>query len=109
MSENYILPNELIVLLLVWFLPPLMLASIIEVFTFHKLGGLGKNYKRCIGAVTVTFITSIILGIFALQIKLPNWLAGSDNLLFQPVAFIIVFLVSLIVIGYSKYELRKTT
>ena len=80
-----------------------------EAYIFHKLGGLGKTYKKFICAVVVTFLFSIVLGIFSLQIKLPNWLAVSDNLLFQPVAFIIVFLVSLIVIGYSKHVLRKIT
>ena len=109
MSDNYILPSELIILLLVWYLPPLILASGIEVLIFRKLGAWRNNYKACIAAIAATFIISISLGFFTLQLDLPNWLAVTDNLFFLPMAFIIVCLVSLIVIACSQYALRKNT
>ena len=109
MSDHYILPSELIILVLVWYIPPLILASSIEVFIFRKLGKWESNYKAFIGTIVLTFIISVLLGFFALKLDLPNWLYVSNNLFFSPIAFISVFLVSIIVIGCSQYVLHKNT
>lgn len=109
MSDNYILPSELIILFLVWYIPPLIFALSVEIFVFRKLVNWVSSCKVFIGTTILTFMISVSLGFFAQQLDLPKWLHVSNNLFFSPLAFILVFLVSIIVIVFSQYVLRKNT
>lgn len=96
MSEHHILPLELVVLTSVWYLPPLVLASLGQIYVLRHAGVWISSRSSCILAVLITYGLSPVIGYLVLPLPIPRWLGASDNMLFLPMAFIIVALVALI-------------
>ncbi|WP_221076974.1 hypothetical protein [Agarivorans aestuarii] len=109
MEDNYILPVELAILMVVWYLPPIILAIFGEVYLLKKTGTLYRHKFACFFGFLVTLIAPFAIGVLALSIDLPRWLHASENLLFMPMAFIIVASITSLVTGTLIYVQRKST
>jgi predicted neutral ceramidase superfamily lipid hydrolase len=95
MGDHHILPLELVVLTAVWYLPPLVIASLGQIYVLRNAGVWISSRVTCTLAVLITYVLSPVIGYFALPLPIPRWLGASDNMLFLPMAFIIVALVAL--------------
>ncbi|MBT2773700.1 hypothetical protein J7J47_15845 [Halomonas sp. ISL-60] len=83
---------ELFILLAWWFAPPLIIASSIQMLLYCKWAPLRNKPALALVGIFGVIIISTVLGIFGLisPISLPRWLGATENLLFLPMAFIIV-------------------
>ena len=96
MEENYILPSELIILFIVWYLPPILICTIIQVCHFKNKGLFNSSKYKTLFAIFSTPMISVIIGVLLLPIQIPRWLSASNDLFILPLAFIIVFTVGYI-------------
>ena len=97
MSDHYILPGELVALMIFVFAPPLLLALVGQVLFLRRRLSLAGV------AFAITCVTSILIGFGLLSVGLPRWL-GVHDVLFaghywpvMPLAFVVVGVVSLLV------------
>lgn len=81
MSEQYILPGELVALIAFWFVPPLLIACSAQSWFFVSRGIFRRHRWRAIGALIGTIIVSVVVGVSLLAASptfLPRWLGVND-------------------------------
>lgn len=92
--DIYILSSELLLLLAVWFVPPLLVSSFLQ-FAMFKRTGIWKAHRLiALGAIFATVTLSPVLGLLALQLPLPMLLGVPGSIWLLPLAFVIVFVVA---------------
>ena len=81
MNDEYILPGELAALVAFWFIPPLLVALAGQVWFFSARGLFQDHMWRAFGAIALTALLSVVVGISALLVSpklLPPWLGVTD-------------------------------
>ncbi len=101
MADQYILPSEFAALLAFWFVPPLLIAWVLELYLLLRLGT-WKGRRKCIAIVMVaTLIVSVVGAVAVLAWSpsfFPRWLGVIDVsvagrlLPFLPLSFVSVAL-----------------
>jgi len=96
MEENYILHSELIVLLVVWYSLPLLVSITLQLLYWSKIGLLKSNKLAVSGSIVTTCILSPLVGYFSLSLSIPEWLGPIGGMFIMPAAFMVVFIVTVI-------------
>ena len=110
MSDNYILPAELAMLFAVWYTPPLLISFVVQHSIFKRSGVWRSSRITALCAIFSTLVLSPVVGFIALTIPLPipNWLGVSENMWVLPLAFIIVFLVTVLSVKVATSYVHKS-
>lgn len=110
MEGNYILPAELVVLMLVWYVPPILVSAAIHVSVFKKLGISKSTLLPVLVTIFIMAVISFVLGFYALVLPqgyIPSWLGATDSMLIMPMAFIVVGFTSLLTLLGAKIYVRQ--
>ncbi len=85
--------TTLIALFALWFVPPLIVSSAVQVWVFRKAGA--RSRARGVGAILATLILTPSIGYLSMQVHLPTWLGVAHDIWLLPSAWLIAFLIGL--------------
>ena len=106
MEGTYILPLELFILMLIWYLPPVLISLIVHIHLFKWLGVFAKSKLTAYISLFALLPCSLLLGFLCLLLPTefaPDVLGVTDNMLILPMAYIVVLIVSVVTIYAAKF------
>ena len=107
MSEHYITSSELLALAAWWFAPPLVIALLLQVFLYRKWAPLRHKPAIALTGMFGVIVVSPVLGFFGLAsgVPIPRWLGAKGDMLFLPMAYVIVgFVMALVLLATYGYH-----